>query len=91
MVNVRQVQRVCLIQLPCLRIIIQIILTCQILPNEDVEDLISIRDESEGATHITRDNNAATLSEYEDMRKTILSLKSRLKENETTCFLMKQV
>lgn len=62
---------------------------------EDIEDLIDIKDvnEEEGTMHISENDDGVTLSEaqYEDMRKTIRSLKSHLKESETTCFLMKQV
>ena len=38
-------------------------------------------------------DNSVTLSEaqYEDMKRIIRSLKSQLKESETTCFLIKQV
>lgn len=59
----------------------------------DVEDLINIKDVSEEneATYI-QTNNSVTLPEtqYEDMKRTIRSLKSQLKESETTCFLVKQ-
>lgn len=38
-------------------------------------------------------NDSVTLPEvqYENMKKTIRSLTSQLKESETTCFLVKQV
>lgn len=38
-------------------------------------------------------DDSVTLSEaqYEDMKRIIRSLKSQLKESETTCFLIKQV
>lgn len=62
--------------------------------NTDVEDLINIKDASEGGTkQICQGDSGMFLSEaqYEDMTRTIRSLKSQLKESETTCFLVKQV
>ncbi|KMQ92808.1 protein arginine n-methyltransferase 3-like protein [Lasius niger] len=60
----------------------------------DVEDLINIKDTSEekDAKKIHQTNDSVTLPEtqYEDMKRTIRSLKSQLKESETTCFLVKQ-
>lgn len=42
---------------------------------------------------IHESNSSVILSQmqYEDMKRTIRSLKSQLKESETTCFLVKQV
>lgn len=61
----------------------------------DIEDLINIKDVSEerGAKQIRQSDSSVILSEtqYEDMKRTIRSLKSQLKESETTCFLVKQV
>lgn len=64
--------------------------------NKDIEDLINIKDMSEGkgAKQIhSNGNDSVTLPEvqYEDMKKTIRSLTSQLKESETMCFLVKQV
>lgn len=49
--------------------------------------------EEKKTKQIHQTNDSVTLSEtqYEDMKKTIRSLKSQLKESETTCFLVKQV
>jgi len=62
--------------------------------NADIEDLINIKDvnEERGIRQI-QSENSVILSEadYEDMKRTIRSLKSQLKESETTCFLVKQV
>jgi len=71
-------------------------LTCKILYfNKDIEDLINIKDMSEEkkTKQIHQTNDIITLSEtqYEDMKRTIRSLQSQLKESETTCFLVKQV
>lgn len=71
-------------------------LTCKILYfNKDIEDLINIKDvnEEKEAKQIYQTNDSVTLPEtqYEDMKRTIRSLKSQLKESETTCFLVKQV
>ncbi|XP_018058218.1 PREDICTED: protein arginine N-methyltransferase 1 [Atta colombica] len=59
----------------------------------DIEDLIKIKDvnEERGVKQMQSDNSV-TLSEtqYEDMKRIIRSLKSQLKESETTCFLIKQ-
>lgn len=43
--------------------------------------------------HSNGNNDSVTLPEvqYEDMKKTIRSLTSQLKESETMCFLVKQV
>lgn len=68
-------------------------LTCNIF-NKDIEDLINIKDMSEEKkTKIHQINDTVTLSEtqYEDMKRTIRSLQSQLKDSETTCFLVKQV
>lgn len=63
--------------------------------NADIEDLINIKDVSEEreAKQIRQSDNSTILSEaqYEDMKRTIRSLKSQLKDSETTCFLVKQV
>ncbi|GAB1863393.1 Protein arginine N-methyltransferase 1 isoform X1 [Camponotus japonicus] len=60
----------------------------------DIEDLINIKDMSEEkkTKQIHQTNDIITLSEtqYEDMKRTIRSLQSQLKESETTCFLVKQ-
>ncbi|XP_011648340.1 protein arginine N-methyltransferase 3 isoform X3 [Pogonomyrmex barbatus] len=60
----------------------------------DIEDLINIKDmiEERGVRQIYQSDDSVILSEaqYEDMKKTIRSLKSQLKESETTCFLVKQ-
>jgi len=62
--------------------------------NADIEDLINIKDVSEekGIRQIQSDNSVIlSEAQYEDMKRTIRSLKSQLKESETTCFLVKQV
>lgn len=60
----------------------------------DIEDLINIKDMSEEkkTKQIHQTNDTVTLSEtqYEDMKRTIRSLQSQLKDSETTCFLVKQ-
>ncbi|KAL6437939.1 hypothetical protein ACFW04_004325 [Cataglyphis niger] len=60
----------------------------------DIEDLINIKDvnEEKETKQIQQTNDSVILSEtqYEDMKRTIRSLKSQLKESETTCFLVKQ-
>lgn len=65
------------------------------IKDADIEDLINIKDVSEEreAKQIRQSDNSVILSEvqYEDMKKTIRSLKSQLKDSETTCFLVKQV
>ncbi|KAL0106544.1 hypothetical protein PUN28_016322 [Cardiocondyla obscurior] len=60
----------------------------------DIEDLINIKDVSDEreTRQINQGDSNIILSEvqYEDMKKTIRSLKAQLKESETTCFLVKQ-
>ncbi|XP_011865851.1 PREDICTED: protein arginine N-methyltransferase 1 [Vollenhovia emeryi] len=60
----------------------------------DIEDLINVRDVSEerGARQIRHDDSDVILSktQYEDMKSSIKSLQSQLKESETRCFLMRQ-
>ncbi|XP_018407196.1 PREDICTED: protein arginine N-methyltransferase 1 [Cyphomyrmex costatus] len=59
----------------------------------DIEDLIQIKNVSEERDiKQMQSDNSVTLSktQYEDMQKIIRSLKSQLKESETTCFLLKQ-
>ncbi|XP_024879914.1 protein arginine N-methyltransferase 1 [Temnothorax curvispinosus] len=60
----------------------------------DIEDLINIKNvnEERGAKQICQGDSNVILSEaqYEEMKRTIRSLKSQVKESETTCFLVKQ-